>query len=172
MVLRELLRSMWSFKEPDKYDWRSQFTAAIYAQMTRTGVYVDIPLAQSRVDEQEKIKRDTLEMLARDYGFPTEGSMPWRTKAGKTPSSLFSRTTGLLRSLLEVPGPRQRRGTLLLSGDTLLEITKGTPAEELGVALARVSGQRPLAQQALITSIQTARCILTLTLCRGHGDSA
>lgn len=57
VVLRELLRSMWSFKGPDKYDWRSQFTAAIYAQMTRTGVYVDIPLAQSRVDEQEKIKR-------------------------------------------------------------------------------------------------------------------
>lgn len=149
VVLRELLRSMWSFKEPDKYDWRSQFTAAIYAQMTRTGVYVDIPLAQSRVDEQEKIKQDTLEMLARDYDFPTEGSMPWRTKAGKDAIFSILKDNGITPKSVGSAWTKTKTGNPSLSGDTLLEITKGTPAEELGVALARVSGQRPLAQQAL-----------------------
>ena len=149
VVLRELLRSMWSFKEPDKYDWRSQFTAAIYAQMTRTGVYVDIPLAQSRVDEQEKIKQETLEMLARDYDFPTEGSMPWRTKAGKDAIFSILKDNGITPKSVGSAWTKTKTGNPSLSGDTLLEITKGTPAEELGVALARVSGQRPLAQQAL-----------------------
>lgn len=149
VVLRELLRSMWSFKEPDKYDWRSQFTAAIYAQMTRTGVYVDIPLAQSRVDEQEKIKQETLEMLARDYNFPTEGSMPWRTKAGKDAIFSILKDNGITPKSVGSAWTKTKTGNPSLSGDTLLEITKGTPAEELGVALARVSGQRPLAQQAL-----------------------
>ena len=149
VVLRELLRSMWSFKEPDKYDWRSQFTAAIYAQMTRTGVYVDISLAQSRVDEQEKIKQETLEMLARDYDFPTEGSMPWRTKAGKDAIFSILKDNGITPKSVGSAWTKTKTGNPSLSGDTLLEITKGTPAEELGVALARVSGQRPLAQQAL-----------------------
>lgn len=149
VVLRELLRSMWSFKKPDKYDWRSQFTAAIYAQMTRTGVYVDISLAQSRVDEQEKIKQDTLEMLARDYDFPTEGSMPWRTKAGKDAIFSILKDNGITPKSVGSAWTKTKTGNPSLSGDTMLEITEGTPAEELGVALARVSGQRPLAQQAL-----------------------
>ncbi|WP_223840012.1 DNA polymerase [Saccharopolyspora pogona] len=38
---------------------------------------------------------------------------------------------------------------LSLSGETLIELTKGTPAEELGQALAEMKGQRALAQLAL-----------------------
>ncbi|WP_235078897.1 DNA polymerase [Amycolatopsis orientalis] len=38
---------------------------------------------------------------------------------------------------------------LNLGGDTLKELTKGTPAEELGAALAELKGQRSLAQLAL-----------------------
>jgi len=149
VVLRELARSMLSFKELDQYDWRSQFTAAIYAQMTRNGVYVDLPVVQARIAAQEKVKADTLEMLARDYNFPTEGSMPWRTKAGKQAIFDILRDSGITPRSAGPKWAKTSTGNPSLSGDVLVAITKGTPAEELGEALARVSGQRPLAQQAL-----------------------
>ena len=149
VTLRELLRSFMSVKTPNAYDWRMQFTSAIDAQMTRNGVRVDADLAQGFIDEQERVKDETMARLVEKYGFPTEGKMPWRTKAGK--AALFSilEEYGITPKTHSNVWPKTSTGNPSLSGDALVQLTEGTPAESLGKALAVLQGQRPLAQQAL-----------------------
>lgn len=149
VVLRELLRSMWSFKEPDKYDWRSQFTAAIDAQMTRNGVRVDVPLAEKFIADQERVKSETMDMLVREYDFPTGSKMPWRTSAGKDAIMRILAKGGITPRSMGSKWPKTKTGNPSLSGDALVELTAGTELESLGQTLAVIQGQRTLAQQAL-----------------------
>lgn len=147
VVLRELLRSMLSVAPRDAYDDRAQFTAAIDAQMSRNGVRLDVDLAQSRVQEAEKAKQALLADLEQRYDFPTEGAMPWRTKAGKAAIMQILADNGITPETVE--WPKTATGNPSLGGDALVSLTEGTPVEALGESLAALQGQRPLAAQAL-----------------------
>lgn len=146
--LRDLTVNLFYMHEPTEYDWRNQLTAAIDAQMTRNGIAVDVALAQERVAQAQAAKDELLGQLQEQYGFPTAGAMPWRSKPGKE---------AIFRILSDNDITPQSRpnwtktatGNLSLGGEVLVEITKDTPAEGLGESLAILQGQRPLAQQAL-----------------------
>ncbi|MGW3992184.1 DNA polymerase [Amycolatopsis sp. NPDC004772] len=58
---------------------------------------------------------------------------------------------------------------LSLAGETLIELTKGTPAEDLGVALAEVKGQRSLAQLTLDSVHPDGRVHPEITMLQASG---
>lgn len=146
--LRELTFDLWNAHPLTEYDWREQLATAINAQITRNGWTVDIPAAQARVAEL-KVKRDALMRgLESDYGLPTTGKMPWRTTAGKTAIMRVLADNGITPKS-RPDWPKTKTGAVSLGGEALVQLTEGTPAAELGTALAEVMGQRPLAQQAL-----------------------
>lgn len=147
IALRELTRSMLAVTNVDDYDRRTQITDAIDAQMTRNGVKVDVALAQERIDQAEKVKQDLLVQLENQYNFPTKGKMPWRTKAGKEAIEKLLSDAGI--DIHSASWPKTATGNPSLGGDALLAGTQGTSAESLGVSLAELQGQRPLAAQAL-----------------------
>lgn len=133
---------------PTAYDKREQLSAAINAQMTRNGFRLDVPVARARVQKLADRKATLLERLARDYNFPTSGTMPWRKTEGKAAIMKILADAGITPES-HPTWPKTKTGNISLGGDALIELTTGTPAEELGESLAELMGQRPLAQQAL-----------------------
>lgn len=181
IATRELARAMFSVAEPTEYEWREQEVAAINAQISRNGFRVDRAVAEARVKQLALRKDAVLADLVMDYGFPTEGKQPWRSKAGKT-------------ALLEILGPdakklpKTKKGAPSLSGDAIKSVTVGTGNEELGEALGELMGQRSLALLALdnthadgfvhpdITSLQRSRRFSVsnpgLSVWTAHGPGA
>lgn len=130
------------------YVWREQKFAAICAQNARNGWTVDVPLAQSRIDELAEKRQTIMDTVVSKYGLPTEGNMPWRTKEGK--AAIFAALMDFGISPETRPDwPTTATGNPSLGGEALVELTAGTDAEDLGIALAEIMGQRPLARQAL-----------------------
>lgn len=148
VALQELTTLLLRIHTPSEYDWREQLNAAIDAQNSRNGFCVDETKARARVEELRLRKEVILARLEEDYGFPTTGKSPWATKAGKE---------SILKALADyaiVPEEienwtRTATGNISLGGQTLIDFTLGTPAEEFGQALAELKGQRSLAQLAL-----------------------
>ena len=147
VALRELVRSMLAVRTLNEYDAREQIKAAINAQMTRNGVKIDVPLAQGMIDAANQERERVLSELVERYDFPTQGKMPWRTKAGKQAIEKVLQDSGI--DIYSDTWPRTATGNPSLSGDALVNGTEGTVAEPLGAALAQLQGQRPLAAQTL-----------------------
>jgi DNA polymerase-1 len=146
--LRGVTRGLLLAHAVDAYDKREQLSAAINAQMTRNGFRVDVEKATARVQQLAERKAGLMQRLVEQYNFPTEGTMPWRSNPGK--EAIFKILADAGITIQSHPDwTRTDTGNLSLSGDTLIELTTGTEAEELGEALAELQGQRPLAQQAL-----------------------
>ena len=178
---RELARAMFSVANPTKYEWREQEVAAINAQISRNGFRVDRRVAEARVRELQVRKDALLVDLVLDYGFPTKGKQPWRSKDGK-------------QAILDILGdsakdlPKTKKGAPSLSGDAIKSVTVGTDNEDLGEALGELLGQRSLAQLALenvhedgfvhpnITSLQRSRRFSVsdpgLSIWTAHGPGA
>lgn len=142
IALRELARAMFSVATPTEYELREQEIAQINAQISRNGFRVDRQVAERRV-KQLQVRKDALLVdLVMDYGFPTKGKQPWRSKPGK-------------QAIIDVLGdsaeklPKTKTGAYSLSGDAIQGVTKGTENEALGEALGELMGQRSLAQLAL-----------------------
>ena len=136
-------------KRPLKaYDWREQVNAAIDAQNSRNGFTVDIGRAQARVDELQGEKSALLAQLVADYDFPTEGVQPWRSTPGKEAIFKILADNGITEKT-RPDWVRTKTGNLSLGGEALLDLTDGTPAEDLGRAMATLMGQRSLAALAL-----------------------
>lgn len=148
VALRGVTRALLVTKEVEEYDWREQLSAAINAQLTRNGFRLDVPKAKARVAELAQAKADLLGRLNRDYGFPTTGSMPWRTTEGKEAIFKILADSGITPQS-RPDWPLTATKNYSLSGDALKALTEGTEVEDLGIALAELQGQRPLAQQAL-----------------------
>lgn len=148
-LLRDVTRSLLLMHKPDAYDKREQLSAAINAQLTRNGFRVDVKKATARVQELAERKAALMAQLVKDYGFPTEGSMPWRSTVGKNAIFKILADNGITEAT-HPDWTRTATGNLSLGGDALVELTQGTPAEDLGEALAELQGQRPLAEQALV----------------------
>lgn len=187
VLLQNLTTELLRIKEPDEYDWREQTYVAINSQMTRNGFRVDVPKAQARVRELAVKKQELLDRLVEQYGFPTEGKAPWSSNPGKEAIFKILADAGITPET-HPEWTRTATGNLSLGGETLIELTQGTPAEELGQSLAELKGQRPLAEQALmfthsdgrvhhdIAALQrSGRCSTTkpsLTTWSAHGPKA
>jgi DNA polymerase I len=130
------------------YIWREQLFAAICAQSTRNGVRLDIAEAQRRVDHLAEKREEIMQTVVSKYGLPTEGKAPWSTSEGKAAIFAALSDFGIAPELRD-DWPLTDTGNPSLSGSALIYLTAGTPAEDLGTALAELKGQRPLAQQAL-----------------------
>ena len=147
-ALQELACALLIMSAPSEYDWRTQLTAAIDAQISRNGWTVDLSAAQSRVDELKVRRDEILRRLEEDYGFPTTGKSPWASSAGKAAIMKALADQGITEA--SVPDwERTATGNLSLGGEVLLTITEGTPAQEFGEAVAELKGQRSLAQLAI-----------------------
>lgn len=146
--LRGITRELLNVRALTDYDWREQLVGGINAQISRNGFRVDIPVAQKRVAELKAVRDEILAMLEREYDFPTEGAMPWRTKTGKEAIFKVLSDHGITEKT-RPDWPRTATNNLSLGGAALVQLTAGTEAENLGEALAEIMGQRPLAQQAL-----------------------
>lgn len=147
-ALQELTTALIHVHKPTEYDWREQLNAAIDAQNARNGFRVDIPVARVRVQELAVRKEVLLAELQADYGFPTTGKMPWRTTAGKAAVMKILAEQGIT-PVTRPDWTKTKTGNISLGGETLVSLTEGTDAEEVGVSLAELMGQRSLAQLAL-----------------------
>jgi DNA polymerase-1 len=143
-VARELLK-----RGPlDEYALREQELQARAFVIRANGFRVDDARAQARVDELTAKREKIISWLVEEYGFPTEGASPWATNAGKEAIFAALADAGITAKTRK-DWPKTATGNLSLGGEALLKITEGTPAEELGKALAELKGQRSLAQLAL-----------------------
>ena len=146
-MLKGITNELLYIHEPTAYDWREQLKAAIDAQMSRNGFTVDVPAAQERVQELAERKAELMVVLVNDYGLPSAGKMPWRTTAGKAAVVSALAKFGLDPNSI-ADWPQLKTGPSL-SGPVIVEFTKGTEAEDFGITLAELQGQRSLAEQAL-----------------------
>jgi DNA polymerase-1 len=89
-----------------------------------------------------------LSELQEKYGLPTTGKSPWASKDGKAAIMAALADHGITPETRS-DWTRTATGNISLGGETLIQITEGTPAEDLGRALAELKGQRSLAQLAL-----------------------
>lgn len=132
----------------DKYALRKQAVAACAAVISSNGLRVDTPAAEARVEELRARREPILAALQEKYGLPSVGKSPWASKAGKEAIMAALADHGITPETRS-DWTRTATGNVSLGGETLIQITKGTPAEDLGVALAELKGQRALAQLAL-----------------------
>lgn len=147
-ALRELTAALLRLMPLNDYAWREQLNAAIDAQNSRNGFTVDVPRAQARVAELAARKEEVLERLQSDYEFPTEGKSPWASNAGKEALFRILEDHGITHET-RPDWTLTDTGNLSLGGKVLIELTQGTDAEELGIVLAEMKGQRSLASLAL-----------------------
>ena len=186
-ALQGLTMALLEKRPLESYDWREQVNAAIDAQNTRNGFVVDVEKAKARVLELQSEKERLLSKLELDYGFPTDGVQPWKSKAGK--DAIFKiLADNDITAQTKPDWTRTATGNLSLGGEVLIELTEGTAAEELGRSLATLMGQRSLAQLALdsvqndgkahpqITALQRSGRLSTtkpgLTVWSAKGDKA
>jgi len=176
----------------DEYAAREQVSAAIDAQNSRNGFLVDTVVATNRVNDLSVRRKAILDQIVEKYSLPTEGKSPWASNAGKTAIFAALADYGITPDNSKnwphtKPGKKFPKGTPSLGGQVLIDLTVGTEAEELGVALAELKGQRSLAQLSLdsvhtdgkvhpeITALQrsgrksTLRPGLTIFGARGEG---
>jgi DNA polymerase-1 len=132
----------------DKYALREQELSARAFVISSNGFRVDQPRAQARVDELAAKRDVIMARLVSEYGFPTEGAAPWATTAGKEAIFAALADAGITKKT-RPDWPKTATGSLSLGGEALIDLTKDTPAEDFGQALAELKGQRSLAQLAL-----------------------
>lgn len=147
VLLRDVFTALMQARHIEEYDVRAQKVAAINAQMMRNGIQIDADLARERIAQAEVKKAAILAQLQEQYDFPTVGAAPWSSNAGKAAILRALGDAGIHPD--EIEGWTFGKTGPSLAGDILVQFTGGTPAEDLGLALAQLKGQRPLAQQAL-----------------------
>ncbi|MBF6287139.1 DNA polymerase [Nocardia cyriacigeorgica] len=148
VATREVAKALLKKGPLDSYALREQEITARAAVISSNGVRVDTEVAQARVDEL-KLRRDAiLSEVQEKYGLPTTGKSPWASKDGKGAIMAALADHGITPES-RPDWTRTATGNISLGGETLIQITEGTPAEDLGRALAELKGQRSLAQLAL-----------------------
>lgn len=131
-----------------EYEWREMLVMAINNQMTKNGFRVDREKAQARVDELAAEKDHYLGWLVDNFDFPTEGSQPWKSNAGKGSIIKAFESFGIVPEKNKT-WARTASGAPSFSGETMVAISEGTEAEPLGRALQTLQSQRSLAALAL-----------------------
>lgn len=148
IALRELTRTLFDrFGKPGEYAWREMFANAIFAQVSRNGIKVDVEQAQARVDELAARRDKIMAWLVEDFGMPTDSKMPWKSNVGKEAIIRAFASFGVMTE--QDNWTKTPTGAPSFGGDVLKAVAAGTEAEELADALAELQGQRSLAQLAL-----------------------
>lgn len=133
----------------DAYALREQRIDSRKACIMSNGVRVDIAKATARRDELKGKRDQIMDWLVKEFGFPTEGKQPWRSKVGKAAVVAALASKGVNEGNRPMWKRSNKTAEVSLGGEVLLEITAGTEAEELGLALAQLMGQRSLSQLTL-----------------------
>lgn len=131
-----------------QYDYREMLIAAINNQIGKNGFRVDAELAQSRVDDLNREKEETLAWLHEHFDFPLEGKKPWQTKEGKQAILKAFESFGITPQNSDWP-KSPKTGEPSFGKEILLSVAKGTPAESMAQRLGKLVSQRSLAQLAL-----------------------
>jgi len=139
-----------------EYVWREMLVWSINAQITRNGVLVNTEEAQARVEELAAERDRIMDWLVEDFDMPTDTKMPWKSNAGKG-AILKALDTFGIRPEGNDSWTRTASGAPSFSGDTMIAVTEGTEAEDLGRALATLQGQRSLAALALESTYEDGR---------------
>lgn len=129
------------------YAVREQINAAIDAQNSRNGWRLDVTRAQARVDELDAERDRYMQVLVDQFGLPTEGKQPLRSKKGKEAVFKALESVGITPDMLD----RTATGNPSLGGESILKAAegKGDTAELLATNIAAIGGMRPLAESAL-----------------------
>lgn len=149
VATRLVAKRLLSFPVNWGYAWREQNFAAINAQMSRNGFTVHTQRASDRVEELANRRAEVMKWLEEKFDFPTKGKMPWRSSEGKQAILNALATFGISPRASKDWPKSEKTNEPGLGGKVLLEHTAGTDAEDLGIALAELQGQRSLAQLAL-----------------------
>lgn len=155
----------------DDYALREQEVAARIAVISSNGFRVHQERAQARVDELAARRDVIMVELQERYDFPTEGKAPWATNAGKEAILAALADRGVTPKT-RPDWPKTPAGSLQLGGEVLIKLTEGTPAEEFGMALAELKGQRSLAQLALDSMHPDGFCHPDITMLQRSGRSS
>ena len=155
-VYHALLARLKAQNYSGEYVWREMLVWSINAQITRNGVLVNTEEAQARVDELAAERDRIMDWLVADFDMPTDTKMPWKSNAGKG-AILKALDTFGIRPEGNDSWTRTASGAPSFSGDTMIAVTEGTEAEELGRALATLQGQRSLAALALESTYEDGR---------------
>lgn len=142
----ELLRSVSPYLRCDAYGLREHRVMYRLSQISRNGWRVDVAEAQRRVAAQEPRTAALIDRMAREYGLPTTGKAPHRTKAGIEALEKAFADAGVIP-------PRTAKGALATGKDALerlLEDRPDNPAlRELCGLLLALNGQRSVTQTVL-----------------------
>lgn len=133
----------------DAYALREQRIESRKACIMSNGVRVDVARATARRDKLKGKRDEILKWLVDEFGFPTEGKQPWRSKVGKAAVIAALASKGVSEATRPTWKRSSKTGDLSLGGEVLLELTANSEAEELGKALAELMGQRSLSQLTL-----------------------
>lgn len=131
------------------YALREQRIESRKACIMSNGVRVDVLKATARRDLLKGKRDEIMEWLVKEFGFPTEGKQPWRSKVGKEAVVKALASKGITPGTKPTWKRSAKTGDLSLGGEVLLGLTAGSEAEELGQALAQLMGQRSLSQLTL-----------------------
>lgn len=148
VALQELSVKLLDMGPVTDYVWREMLCVAIDAKISSNGWMVDQDKAQSRVDELKARRDKIMEWLVSDYDMPTDSKAPWKTNVGKGAIIKAFESFGIVPEN-NPTWPRTPANAPSFSGATMLAISEGTEAEDLGRSLAELQGQRSLAQLAL-----------------------
>lgn len=133
----------------DAYALREQRIESRKACIMSNGVRVDVVRATARRDQLKGKRDEIMAWLVEEFDFPTEGKQPWRSKVGKEAVIKALATKGITPGTKPTWKRSDKTGDLSLGGEVLLELTANSEAEELGLALAQLMGQRSLSQLTL-----------------------
>lgn len=148
LASQHIAKALLSLGPLDAYALREQEIEARKAVIEANGFRVDEIAAKTRVDQLAARREVILAGITEKYGLPTEGKAPWATKDGKAAILAALADQGVTPDQANWP-KSAKTGDPSLGGEILIAITDGTPAEDLGRALAELKGQRSLAQLAL-----------------------
>lgn len=153
-VLVAELEARYGMPTEGKAPWATlEGEAAILAALRDHGIvpgnhWPKTPVWAKRKQKLAEVRQKIEDLRRSIYDWQMEielGELPERSIASRT--RWISRAQETIVELTKNPLPVAFG--LSLSGDTLIDLTKGTAAEDLGIALAELKGQRSLAQLAL-----------------------
>lgn len=154
-----------------EYIWREMEIVALNAQITRNGWLVDTDEAKRRVAELAAERDKNMDWLVEQFDFPTSGKQPWKSNEGKGSIIKAFESFGIVPEDNDT-WTRTASGAPSFSGDTMVAISEGTEAEELGRALATLQGQRSLAQLALESTYEDGRIHPEITCLQRSGRTS
>lgn len=151
MASRAIAKALMAKGPLDPYALREQRIESRKACIMSNGVRADVAKATVRRDQLKGKRDEIVQWLVDDFDFPNDPGKkkPWMSKQGKAAILAALATKGVTGASKPNWKRTEKGGDLSLGGEVLRGVTAGTEAEEMGVALAELMGQRSLSQLTL-----------------------